>query len=141
MANELRKLKEEIKDLKNKLETETNARNQAEMELDNQMRRLSSQEGEFKNKHLSTVKELAQMTENKKKMEMQMAANVKKISELETVNRSQAVKMKEMEKKLNSAYRLSTQNCSSFEILLEITVEKVSEIVLEILWQYCSNRS
>ncbi len=107
MSNELRKLKEDIKDLKLKLETETNLRNQAEMELDNQQRRLASLDGEFKNKHLALVKDSTQMTELKKKLELQIVVQTKRSSELETVNRTLSIKIKELEKKLSSAYKLS----------------------------------
>lgn len=42
---ELRRSKEEIKELRLKLEAETNGKNKLEFDLDNAMRRLSSQVG------------------------------------------------------------------------------------------------
>jgi chromosome segregation ATPase len=107
IANDLRRLKEEVKEAKLKLETETNARNKAEMELDNNNRRLASQDVDFKNKHLSVVKEMTSLAEIKKKLEAQNAQATKKLSDMEIVNKQLQVKLKEVEKKLNSAYRLS----------------------------------
>ena len=43
LSTELRKMKDEVKESKMKLEVETNGRNKAEMELDNLQRRLASQ--------------------------------------------------------------------------------------------------
>lgn len=40
---ELRRAKEDLKEMKLKLEAETNGKNKAELDLDNALRRLSSQ--------------------------------------------------------------------------------------------------
>lgn len=100
MQNDLRRLKDEVKDLKLKIENESNARVKAEMELDNATRRLSSQEGDFKNKHLAILKEVTTLAEMKKKYESQTAQFQKRISEVEMINKGLSIKLKEAEKKL-----------------------------------------
>ena len=77
------------------------------MELDNCNRRLASQEVDFKNKHLSIVKEMTGLVETRKKLETQNSQLTKKLSDMEITNKQLQVRLKEVEKKLNSAYRLS----------------------------------
>jgi hypothetical protein len=105
--NELRKLQEDLKETKLKLETESNARNKAEMDLDNIQRRITSMEEEQKKKQLALVKENAALIDLRKKSELQITQLQKQASDAALLNKTLAVKIKEYEKKLSSIYRAS----------------------------------
>ncbi|PRP89163.1 hypothetical protein PROFUN_01883 [Planoprotostelium fungivorum] len=111
LGNDLRKLKDDMNALKLKLEVETNGRNKAEMDLDNLQRRIASQESDMKNKTLALVKENASLMEVKKKGDLAMVQMQKRCSDLEIVNRTLAMRMKETERKMQSLFRV--QNPSS----------------------------